>query len=294
MDFSPGLAAPEQDDDRDLCFVFRSGSLLVMPDGDAVRIPCRAELRQLGVPSAGAHYLGRLGERHCFAAESDGDASAAAEAEWRGLRGLFGKVDETLFLIAGRAAQIVEWDLTHRYCGCCGAATERQPAERARVCPDCGLAGYPRVSPAVMMLVLRGRELLLARSPHFPEGMYSALAGFVEPGETLEQTVVREVREEVGVEIANLRYFGSQPWPFPHSLMIAFVADYVGGEITPQPGEIEDAGWFSIDRLPRLPHRFSIARKLIDDTVAALGAVPDEAAARRGAAEAAGPQDNRK
>ena len=121
-----------------------------------------------------------------------------------------------------------------------------------------------------MGLVRRGRELLLARSPHFPEGMYSALAGFVEPGETLEQTLEREVREEVGVEITNLRYFGSQPWPFPHSLMIAFVADYVSGEIVPQPGEIEAADWFGIDRLPRLPNPFSIARRLIDETVASI------------------------
>jgi NAD+ diphosphatase len=120
-----------------------------------------------------------------------------------------------------------------------------------------------------MALVHRGRELLLARSPHFPPGMYSALAGFVEPGETLEQTLVREVREEVGIEVTNLRYFASQPWPFPHSLMIAFNADYAGGEIAPDPAEIEAAEWFSPERLPPvLPGKISISRRLID---AALG-----------------------
>jgi NAD+ diphosphatase len=134
-------------------------------------------------------------------------------------------------------------------------------------CPSCGLLTYPRISPAVMVLIRRGDELLLARSPHFRSGMYSALAGFVEAGETVEHAAVREVREEVGVEIANLRYFQSQPWPFPDSLMLAFFADYAGGEITPDPSEIEAAGWFAIDELPTLPDPVSIARRLIDAAV---------------------------
>ena len=136
--------------------------------------------------------------------------------------------------------------------------------EFAMECPSCGLLAYPRISPAVMVLVRRGNELLLARSPHFRPGVFSALAGFVEAGETLEQCAVREVREEVGVEITNLRYFQSQPWPFPDSLMLAFFADYAGGEIVPDPSEIEAAGWFSIDALPVLPDPVSIARRLID------------------------------
>ena len=133
-----------------------------------------------------------------------------------------------------------------------------------RVCPACRLTAYPRVAPAVMALVRRGRELLLGRSPHFPPGMYSALAGFVEPGETLEQCVAREVAEEVGVTVANLSYFASQPWPFPHSLMIAFVCDWVEGEIRPEAGEIEAADWFNVLQLPKLPSKISIARRLID------------------------------
>ena len=133
-----------------------------------------------------------------------------------------------------------------------------------RACPACKLSVYPRVAPAVMALVRRGRELLLGRSPHFPAGMYSALAGFVEPGETLEQCVARELAEEVGVRVENLAYFASQPWPFPHSLMIAFVCDWAGGEIRPQEGEIEAAGWFDVLQLPKLPSKISIARRLID------------------------------
>ncbi|BCK87530.1 NADH pyrophosphatase [Sideroxyarcus emersonii] len=131
-------------------------------------------------------------------------------------------------------------------------------------CPACGLVAYPRISPAVMVLIVRGSELLLARSPRFKPGVYSALAGFVEAGETLEQCAIREVREEVGLEISNLRYFRSQSWPFPDSLMVAFFADYAGGAITPEASEIEDAGWFLHSALPPLPEPVSLARQLID------------------------------
>ena len=187
---------------------------------------------------------------------------------FQGLRRLWGALDEEAWKLAGRAVQIVEWDRDHRFCGRCGAGTERKAGELARVCPRCGLQQFPRISPAVIVRIERGDQLLLARSPHFAPGVYSTLAGFVEPGESLEETVAREVREEVGVEVRNIRYFGSQPWPFPHSLMIGFVADWDSGEIRLQEGEIEDAGWFELDSLPGLPSRFSIARALLDDFIA--------------------------
>lgn len=140
------------------------------------------------------------------------------------------------------------------------------------VCPACGLVAYPRISPAVMVLIGRGNELLLARSPRFKPGVYSALAGFVEAGETLEQCAIREVREEVGLEISNLRYFRSQSWPFPDSLMVAFFADYAGGSITPEAEEIEDARWFLPNALPPLPEPVSLARQLIDAACARMNA----------------------
>jgi ADP-ribose pyrophosphatase YjhB (NUDIX family) len=154
----------------------------------------------------------------------------------------------------------------------CGTPTQIKGSERVRQCPACGQVHYPRLAPAVMALVRRGDELLLARSPHFPPGMHSALAGFVEPGESLEQCLHREVKEEVGVDVTNLRYFSSQPWPFPHSLMIAFTCDYAGGQLTPQPDEIEAAQWFTLDALPVLPNPISIARRLIDATIAQMRA----------------------
>ncbi|MDD5175548.1 MAG: NAD(+) diphosphatase [Sterolibacterium sp.] len=270
--FSPAVVAPERVNDADLWFIFQGTKLLVVSSDESPRVPCRLELNQLGYLLPHSHYLGSLTGCGCFSAEAPAATTVPPPWAWIGLRALFGQLDDQQFALAGRAIQVVQWDLTHKFCGRCGSLTESSPSERTRVCPDCGLASYPRLAPAIMALVRRGNELLLARSPHFPVGMYSALAGFVEPGESLEETLVREVREEVGIAIANPRYFGSQSWPFPHSLMVAFVADYLEGEIMPQPGEIEAAEWFSIDHLPSLPHRISIARRLIDANVEEIAA----------------------
>jgi NAD+ diphosphatase len=218
----------------------------------------------LGSEPARTLYLGRLGGVDCWAAELAANAPAPAGLSWEGLRPLFSVLDDDHFALAGRALQLLEWDRNHQFCGRCGTPTEAKREERVRVCPACKLSAYPRVAPAVMALVHRGKEILLARSPHFPAGMYSALAGFVEPGESLEQCVAREVAEEVGVRVGRARYFASQSWPFPHSLMIAFVCEWASGEIKPQEGEIEEANWFDLLHLPKLPSKISIARRLID------------------------------
>lgn len=221
---------------------------------------------EFGLP-AGALPVGVFAGHRCLAVDLE-EWPEIAGAEPVSLRALHGIAGMDAFLLAGRATQLLDWRANHRHCGRCGTLTVQLADEHAMRCPACGLSAYPRLSPAVMVLVRDGERLLLARSPHFKEGIYSALAGFVEPGETLEQCAAREVREEVGVEIANLRYFSSQPWPFPDSLMIAFMADYAGGEIVPQPGEIEDAGWYTRAALPLLPDPVSIARRLIDAALA--------------------------
>jgi len=183
------------------------------------------------------------------------------------LRRLHGLAGPEAYVLAGRAVQLLNWQATHRFCGKCGGKTLRKEDQFAMECPACHLLFYPRISPAVMILVLRGDELLLARSPHFTPGVFSALAGFVEPGETLEQCARREVREEVGIEIVNIRYFRSQPWPFPNSLMVAFIADYAGGELAPDGVEIEEAHWFPRSALPTLPEPMTLSRQLIDAVV---------------------------
>ena len=261
-----------------LWFVFRGDQLLVEvgpPDarpGDDPRVRerpswARLPLLKTNNPSWSAPvrtlYLGGLAGTHCWAAEV-ATAEAPAGYGWVGLRALFSVLEDAHFALAGRAIQLLDWDRCHQYCGRCGTPTQPRAEERVRVCPACKLSAYPRVAPAVMALVTRGRELLLGRSPHFPPGMYSALAGFAEPGETLEQCVAREVEEEVGVSVANLSYFASQPWPFPHSLMVAFVCEWASGEIRVQEGEIEAAAWFDVLQLPQIPSKISIARRLID------------------------------
>lgn len=184
-----------------------------------------------------------------------------------GLRVAYHTLDETAFRAAGTARQRVEWYRTSRFCSRCGDPTELDTGHEAMCCRRCGLLHFPRIAPAVIVLVQRGRRALLGRSPHFAEGVYSTLAGFVEPGETLEECVHREIFEEAGVRVDDLRYFGSQPHPFPHSLMIGFVADWVEGDIRIGDDELEDARWFTPDDLPILPHPMSIARALIDDFV---------------------------
>jgi NAD+ diphosphatase len=184
-----------------------------------------------------------------------------------GLRQVYERLDEDLFWLAARAIQIVDWDRTHQFCSRCGAPTVQRETERSKECPKCGQIHFPRLAPAVIVLVERGNQILMARSRHFAPGMFSVLAGFVEPGETLEETVAREVKEESGILVKDIRYFGSQPWPFPHSLMIGFTAKYAGGEIALEDPEVEAAGWYTADNLPPQPGKISIARKLIDSFV---------------------------
>ncbi len=266
-----GVVAAGEPDAESLCYAFQQSQLLVATGETGTRLPAPGDLAAIAAAPLRRLYLGTLGGRGCFAYEFQPDTPAPEGLQWQGLRSLFNRLDDDEFALAGRALQLVDWDRTHQYCGRCGTLTRLRNNERARECAACGQIAYPRIAPAVMCLIKREGEILLARSPHFLPGMYSALAGFVEPGETLEQCVEREVMEETGIRVADVRYFASQPWPFPHSLMIAFVADYAGGEIVPAPGEIEDAQWFRLDALPRLPARISIARRLIDAVTAEMG-----------------------
>ena len=262
--FISGIVSPGERSGPAWWFAFQENKLLVDTRTEPVAVPLLVDFKELGLIAIRPNYLGKLDGRHCYAVEvAEGTISPAGMA-FEGLRQLYGRLDEDLFWIAGRAVQIIDWDRTHQFCGRCGAPLRAKRTERAKECPQCGLLHFPRLAPAIIVLVERDSRLLLARSRHFMPGMYSVLAGFVEPGESLEESVVREVREEVGIEIEDIKYFGSQPWPFPHSLMIGFTATYAGGEIAMDDTEIEDAGWYSVDHLPRIPGKISIARKLID------------------------------
>src|SRR5215213_9644152 len=240
--------------------------MLVFEDAP-VRVPLAGCPDELGLEILFRWEIGDLNGHACWAVEVGVDARPPEGMVFEDLRGLFYRVDETFFRMAGRAKQIVGWHATHRFCGRCGGKTEPASGELAMRCTRCWMMHYPRLSPAAIVLVERGDQILLARSPGFPKGLYSVLAGFVEPGESIEETVAREISEEVGIGVENVTYFGSQPWPFPNSLMIGFTADYADGELSPDPGEIEDAGWYKADNLPQLPPETSIARAMIDDFV---------------------------
>ncbi len=222
------------------------------------------DLLAAGLTSGAPVYLGTDGDLSYYAAEIPAGATLPDGWKMSPVRDLHEVVPDRDMAYAAYAVRILDFDRSNTFCGRCGANTRPSTTERARICTACTRTIYPRISPAIIVLVKRGEEVLLARSPRFTPGVYSILAGFNEPGENLEQTVHREVGEEVGIAVKNIRYFGSEPWPFPDSLMIGFVADYAGGALRIDPREIEEAGWFSRDHLPPTPSRTSISRALIE------------------------------
>jgi NAD+ diphosphatase len=256
--------APQGAEEPSWWFFFSGQKIVVEAGPDKISLPLIHRPSTLGLNPLRAIYLGALDGVPCRIGEIAPGTELPEGMSLVGLRHLFGAMNEDLFRVAGRAFQTLEFERHHQYCGRCGGPTEDKENERAKICPRCGLVVFPRMSPAMIVAVRKGRQILLARAARFPEGLYSVLAGFVEPGESLEQCVQREVREEAGVEVRSIRYFGSQPWPFPNSLMVAFTAEYGGGEIRIDGAEIVDAGWFAADNLPAIPDKISIARRLID------------------------------
>lgn len=277
--FVPATTPPDSRAVPALWFLFYKFDLLVYLDeqGQAalphVVSPAALNLGDFRVVRQ--QYFGHLQEESklpCYAGElaaENDDPTLPEGMALMHLRRLYGRFDESMLWLAGRAVQLVDWDRTHQFCGRCGTATFTSSHERVKECPHCGHTSYPRLSPAVIVQVTRqgenGREILLARNKRYKMPMYSVLAGFVEPGETLETCVRREIREEVDLEVKNIRYFGSQPWPFPNSLMVAFTAEYASGEIVIEEAELVDAQWFRADDLPPYPPPMSIAHHLIED-----------------------------
>jgi NAD+ diphosphatase len=245
-------------------FVFHEDKMLVKIDRDSVSVPFMDSLSAIHLKPSWKVNLNRYENHPCYAAIVDGNDWNGQDMEFQGLRGLFGQLDEPFFGMAGRALQLVRWDHIHQFCSRCGSRAHTRNEEGAQICEKCGYLCYPRISPAVIVAVLRDDRLLLAHNRRFPGKRYSVIAGYVEVGETLEDCVRREIREEVGIEVKNIRYFGSQSWAFSGSLMVAFIADYAEGDISVDNSEIEHAGWYSADALPEIPDKVSIARKMID------------------------------
>ncbi|WFM69732.1 NAD(+) diphosphatase [Halomonas sp. CKK8] len=190
---------------------------------------------------------------------------------WPDARAWLARLPESWFPLLSTALQVAAWLDNHRFCGRCGAPARRLDAEFAMHCAQCGHRNYPRISPCIITLVTHGESLLLARSPRFPPGRYSTLAGFIEPGEAAEEAVRREIFEEVGLSVGRVSYFRSQAWPFPHSLMLGFFAEAASRRIRIDGVEIADAAWFSPRRLPQLPPLYSISRALIETHLREVG-----------------------
>jgi NAD+ diphosphatase len=272
LEFVSRLAPPSEAEVRGYWFIFAGEKLLVRQVGERMLVPLLAGPSELGLALERVIYLGHVEEHGeqtpCYAAEVSSAAVLPDGVAAHGLRGLYESLDEPFVGIAGRAVQLVAFDRTNQYCGQCGSRMVDEAHERAKRCPQCGLTVYPRLSPAIIIAVTRRIDghlhILLGRNHRFPTGRYSVLAGYVEPGESLEECAAREVCEEVGVDLENIRYFGSQPWPFPNSLMIGFTAEYAGGDIKLEESELADARWFTANQLPGIPPPYTIARRLID------------------------------
>ena len=257
--FTPLILAQEHPDP--LNFVFSDGQLLLR-EAD-LALPGKDELAQLA--TGAMHAVGLLGERYCQTTWCVRDTVPPAGLAWRSLRSLFGVMDDALVGLAGRAGQIADWARTHRFCGACAAPMALVAGERCFRCPACAMMAYPRISPVMMVLIRKGEHVLLALHNQSPTKRFIPLAGFLEAGESIEEAVHREVFEEVGLRVGNLAYFGSQSWPFPHSLMIAFTADYVDGEIRVDQNEIAEARWFGPDdEWPEKIPQVSVSQALVD------------------------------
>jgi NAD+ diphosphatase len=250
-----------------LFFIFQGTKLIVNKTGSGIIIPSGKDILGLGVEHSRPMFIGELDQKPCFCAKSLSSFSESQFFALHGLRELFGSLSEKVFKMAALGLQVNNWDQVSRFCGKCGEHLRVMKTERAKECLSCGHIQYPRISPAVIMAITRGNKILLARSTQIKFSFYSVLAGYVEVGETLEECVKREVLEEVGLSIKNIKYFGSQSWPFTNSLMIAFTAEHASGEIRIDQNEILDAAWFSPGNLPQLPGWGSIARQLVDSFV---------------------------
>ncbi|MBO5763495.1 MAG: NAD(+) diphosphatase [Lentisphaeria bacterium] len=246
--------------DGDIVIVIAGDRLLTRRQADgSLRL-----LRYPDFPLTDAVAVGTLSGALCAAALLREIPAETDPEDWRELRGALQALSRPERMAAARALELLRWRQRRQYCGMCGSMTEDDGVECARRCSSCGALFFPVIAPAVITLIHRGDQILLAHNRKFAGNIHSLIAGFVEAGESAEDAVRREIREEVGLEVTNIRYFGSQCWPFPNSLMLGFEADYSSGTVTPDGSEIVHADWYGIGDLPEIPRSGSIAREMID------------------------------
>lgn len=276
MNFWPNFEASYEITEKDFCFIYHQNQMLVKQT-EALQIPCYEECEALISEPSQLWYLGRWQGRACFAyalAHSVMDEAEqeqiikANQLEWCGFRDSRWNDCLELYHICVKTQHLLTWDRTTKYCGCCGNLYERKQDERAKKCPNCGHLQFPRISPAIIVGIKKGNEILLAHNSGFREGLYSVIAGFVEQGESLETAVKREIYEEVGLKVKNIQYFQSRPWTSIDSLMLGFIAEYESGEIKVDGKEIVDARWCDKDHMPEvLPDKISTAWHIINEII---------------------------
>ncbi len=261
--FQPSFQPEAQTEKPDWALVLHERKLAMLSEDSGLRIPEKQFAEEHFSLETGMIYIGTYDGHNCYCSRIS-EPVAIKGLEYVELREVTDKSgDPGLFIAAGAANHILHWSSMNQYCGCCGHKTEEKEEERAKICLSCGNIIYPRISPATITAVFKEDQILLAHNRNFGHNLYSLIAGFVEPGESLEQCVAREIKEEVGIKVKNIRYFGSQPWPFPDSLMLAFTAEYESGEIHEDQNEILDAKWFHAGNLPNIPSIDSVAGKMI-------------------------------
>ncbi|MFZ6849822.1 NAD(+) diphosphatase [Undibacterium sp. RuRC25W] len=258
--FTPVIIA--QQDLHAHTFIFQRDHLLLRESD--LSLPDASLLEILKIQPHRLHPVGLWEQNYYQTTWVEHNVEAPTGYVFRNMRALFGVMGDDFLGVASRACQLAEWSRTHQFCGVCATQTILRDSERCYVCPNCGMHAYPRISPAMMVLIRKGDSVLLAMHTNSPNKVYTALAGFLEAGESIEEAVHREVFEEVGLRVHNLQYFSSQSWPFPHSLMVAFTADYLDGEINVDASEIAEARWFGPeDEWPVTPNGVSIAALLL-------------------------------
>lgn len=264
MDFNPDSKMQATLSKNIYLFLFYKDEILIKEDKGIFQIPSLDELSPLPIELNDLHYVGLLNGKNCYIGNLINSNDIPNGFFFRQPRQLYGHLHDEFLKFVLRSFHLINWLRNNKFCGRCGSTMNLSSDELAMKCTDCGFLVYPRLSPAMIVAVVRDHKILLARSNRFPPGRYSVLAGFVEPGETLENCVEREINEEVGIKVKNIRYFDSQPWPFPDSLMIAFTAEYASGELVIDNNEILAADWYSPGNFPSLPNSDSIAKRLID------------------------------
>lgn len=246
------------------CFLFFKDEIIFKENKAFPEFLLTSEVLKLGINSSEMIYIGAADGNDYYAANLS-DKEKIQGYFSKDFSEIYGKIDENIFSLALRALHFINWLNRNKYCSCCGEKVIIEPDKTYLECTNCGHIMYPFINPCILAAVLKDDKILLARSPHFPPNLYSLISGFVEPGEFVETSVKREVKEEVGIEIKNIKYFGSHPWPFSNSLMFGFTAEFSSGEIVIDNNEIEAAGWFPLDDLPKTPdYKMSFARMIID------------------------------